>query len=213
MQITMDFILNKRANGGRVVSNDSTDTTVRHDFLFGLDDSGIATSNDVHSLEFDDQLPATSPPPVAATAAIVVAASKVAGGGVDKNIVVRKIGTFEKSSKATSSIPSLSINSNATIHIHYYPEQSIFWSYVIVLISTIVQILIHGLQLSFGILLLSANVFVASSQVDLISFGNFSTFTNKCSPITPLKSHYGHKEFLSHSIIFMCHSRNFSLKV
>lgn len=165
----MDFILNKRANGSRnVVSNDSTDTTVRHDFLFGLDDSGIATSNDVHSLEFDDHIPPT-PPPTKTTPGGHVKAEKSAS---DKNIIVGKIGTFEKSSKATSSIPSLSINSNATINIHYYPEQSIFWSYVIVLISTIVQTLIHGLQLSFGIFLLSAKVFFKSSHVELTSYGN-----------------------------------------
>lgn len=166
----MDFILNKRANGSRnVVSNDSTDTTVRHDFLFGLDDSGIATSNDVHSLEFDDHIPPTPPP---TTTTVQGGQGKAVKSASDKNIIVGKIGTFEKSSKATSSIPSLSINSNATINIHYYPEQSIFWSYVIVLISTIVQILIHGLQLSFGIFLLSAKIFFKSSHVELISYGN-----------------------------------------
>lgn len=164
MQKKMEFLLNKRINSARNVSNDSTDTTVRHDFLFGLEDSGIATSNDVHSLEFDDQLPVTPPP--------TNVRGKVVSGKVlnDKNVIVRKIGTFEKS-KATSSIPSLSINSNATINIHYYPEQSIFWSYVIVTISTIVQILIHGIQLSFGIFLLNAKVFFKNSHEDLADYG------------------------------------------
>lgn len=160
----MDFILNKRVNIGnhaseRNVSNDSTDT-VRHDFLFGLEDSGIATSNDVHSIEFDDQLPITPPPTV-----VVHDSGKHA---IEK---IGKVGVFEKNSKATSSIPSLSINSNATINIHYYPEESIFWSYVIVFISTTVQILIHGLQLSFGIFLLNAKVFFKSNQLELISCG------------------------------------------
>lgn len=161
----MEFLLNKRISAGRIISNDSTDTNVRHDSLFGLEDSGIATSNDVHSLVFDDQLPATPPP----TTIGKVIIGKV---GKDKSAIVEKIGTFEKS-KATSSIPSLSINSNATINIHYYPEQSIFWSYVIVLISTIVQILIHGLQLSFGIFLLNAKVFFKNSQESLADYGKF----------------------------------------
>lgn len=161
----MEFLLNKRINSARNVSNDSTDTTVRHDFLFGLEDSGIATSNDVHSIEFDDQLPVTPPPKIVA--------GKVISGKVckDKSSIVGKIGTFEKS-KATSSIPSLSINSNATINIHYYPEQSIFWSYVIVFISTIVQILNHGLQMSFGIFLLNAKVFFKNSHEYLADYGN-----------------------------------------
>jgi hypothetical protein len=159
----MEFLLNKRINSARNVSNDSTDT-VRHDFLFGLEDSGIATSNDVHSSEFDDQLPGTPPP--------TSIKGKVISEKVCKTInpIVRNIGTFEKS-KATSSIPSLSINSNATINIHYYPEQSIFWSYVIVFISTIVQTLNHGLQLSFGIFLLNAKVFFKNSQEDLADYG------------------------------------------
>lgn len=163
----MDFILNKRLNIGnhenaRLASNDSTDT-VRHDFLFNLEDSGIATSNDVHSIEFDYHLPIT-PPPIAAV--ILDTANKSA---IDKIV---KVGVFEKS-KATSSIPSLSINSNATINIHYYPEESIFWSYVIVFISTTNQILIHGLQLSFGVFLLSTKVFFKSNQLDLVTCGKF----------------------------------------
>ncbi|KAG5684299.1 hypothetical protein PVAND_013534 [Polypedilum vanderplanki] len=163
----MDFILNKRVNigndvNGRIVSTDSTDTDVRHDFIFGLEDSGIATSNDVHSIEFDDQLPITPPPTVI-----------VHDSGKHATEKIGKVGVFEKnSSKATSSIPSLSINSNATINIHYYPEESIFWSYVIVFISTTVQILIHGLQLSFGIFLIYAKVFFfKNNQFDLITCG------------------------------------------
>jgi hypothetical protein len=167
----MDFLLNKRINIGnnvcaRIVSNDSTDT-VRHDSLFGLDDSGIATSHDAHSLEFDDQLLPATPPPT-----IVLHDQRVV------NVVKKheKIhGTLEKS-KATSSIPSLSINSNATINIHYYPEGLILWSYVIVFISTIVQILIHGLQLSFGVFLITAKVFfVPQQQMDLMSYGKLLT--------------------------------------
>lgn len=168
----MDFLLNKRANNAananaksqssQIASNDSTDSTVHsHHFLFGLlEDSGIATSNDAHSLEFDDQIPITPPPTI------------VVEQHLDKAEVVlknpRRIGTFEKS-KATSSIPSLSINSNATINIHYYPEESIFWSYVIVFIAVTVQTLIHGIQLSFGVFLLTAKVFYKNDQ--LITIG------------------------------------------
>lgn len=170
----MDFLLNKRINIGnhvgarQVVSNDSTDTTVRHDFIFGLEDSGIATSNDVHSLEFDDHLPTTPP-----HKHVVHDNHQHIHHGRQTLDKLSKIGQLEKS-KATSSIPSLSINSNATINIHYYPEESIFWSYVIVFITTIVQILIHGLQLSFGVFLLNAKVFFSKSNppTDLATYGN-----------------------------------------
>lgn len=162
----MEFLLNKRINGGRIASNDSTDTTVRHDFF---EDSGIATSNDVHSLVFDDQLPVT-PPPTTVGREKVIRSNAIGESGKTKKTIEGKIGTFEKS-KATSSIPSLSINSNATINIHYYPEQSIFWSYVIVFISTTVQILIHGLHLSYGIFLLNAKVFFKNDQQDLANYG------------------------------------------
>lgn len=170
----MDFLLNKRVNNAannasaksqnnRNVSNDSTDSTVHsHHFLFGLlEDSGIATSNDAHSLEFDDQIPITPPPTI------------VVEQHLDKAQVVLKhparVGTYEKS-KGTSSIPSLSINSNATINIHYYPEESIFWSYVIVFIAITVQTLVHGIQLSFGVFFIAAKVFYKTDQ--LITIGN-----------------------------------------
>lgn len=160
----MDFLLNKRANAvnnatvteqnDHNVCSDSTDSTVHsHHFLFGLlEDSGIATSNDAHSLEFDDHIPVTPPPTIV----------------IERPDVVRKhqsvrIGTFEKS-KATSSIPSLSVNSTATINIHYYPEESIFWSYVIVFIAVTVQTFTHGLQLSFGILSVASKVFFKNDQ-------------------------------------------------
>lgn len=153
----MDFLLNKRnvnntiekpSKNNHNVCNDSTESTVHsHHFLFGLlEDSGIATSNDAHSLEFDDQIPITPPP------AIVVQQHLEKTEVFQKHSVTR-VGALEKS-KATSSIPSLSINSSATINIHYYPEESIFWSYVIVIIAVIVQMLTHGIQLSFGVLAL-----------------------------------------------------------
>lgn len=170
----MDFILNKRTHvvnavaktqSNHHVNNESTDSTVHsHHFLFGLlEDSGIATSNDAHSLEFDDQIPITPPP------TIIVEQHLDQAEIVHKHPAAR-IGALEKS-KASSSIPSLSINSNATINIHYYPEESIFWSYVIVFISVTVQVLIHGLQLSFGVLFVAAKVFFKNDQ--LITIGNF----------------------------------------
>jgi hypothetical protein len=161
----MDFLLNNmnKSNNGkneRSESNYSTDTTGRHDFLFGLDDSGIATSNDVHSIEYDDQLPITPPP--------TIVQSKL-----DEKSDIANVRIFDKS-KASTSIPSLSINSNATINIHYYPEESIFWSYVIVFISTFIQIVTHGLQMSFGIFLLSAKNFFIKDNVDMVSYGKFN---------------------------------------
>lgn len=180
----MDFLLNKRVNGDSSASvkdrsdhnvcNDSTDSTVHsHHFLFGLlEDSGIATSNDAHSLEFDDQIPFTPPP------TIVIERS------LDKSEVVLKrptvrIGTFEKS-KASSSIPSISVNSTATINIHYYPEESIFWSYVIVFIAVTVQMFTHGLQLSFGVLLVAAKVFFKNDQTIFIGKFKLLFLLHRC---------------------------------
>lgn len=174
----MDFLLNKRANVANnasaktqinhIVSNDSTDSTVQsHHFLFGLlEDSGIATSNDAHSLEFDDQIPITPPP-------VIVVEQHLDKAQIILKHPASRIGVFEKS-KATSSIPSLSINSTATINIHYYPEESIFWSYVIVFIAVMVQMLTHGLQLSFGVLFVAAKVFFKNDQ--LIAIGKCKLF-------------------------------------
>lgn len=166
----MDFLLNKRANETKQSNaknqnacNDSSDSTVNsHHFLFGLlEDSGIATSNDAHSLEFDDQIPVTPPP------TIIIEPRLEKAQAIPKFSVAR-IGAFDKS-KASTSIPSLSTNSTATINIHYYPEESIFWSYVIVFIAVTAQMITHGLQLSFGVLLIAAKVFFKNDQ--LISIG------------------------------------------
>lgn len=169
----MDFLLNKRSGNNAVekskkddhiVGNDSNDdsTVHSHHFLFGLlEDSGIATSHDAHSLEFDDLNPITPPPTIVVEqhldkAAVVLKHPPLRNGGLDK-------------SKASTSIPSLSINSTATINIHYYPEESIFWSYVIVFIAVTVQMLTHGLQLSYGVFFIAAKVFYKNDQ--LITIG------------------------------------------
>lgn len=173
----MDFLLNKRGGNNAVekkvekakkddhiVGNDSNDdsTVHSHHFLFGLlEDSGIATSHDAHSLEFDDHIPITPPPTIVVEqhsdkATVVLKHPPLRNGGLDK-------------SKASTSIPSLSINSTATINIHYYPEESIFWSYVIVFIAVTVQMLTHGLQLSYGVFFVAAKVFYKNDQ--LITIG------------------------------------------
>lgn len=172
--------MNKRVSGANKANvkvqvdhnHDSTDSTVHsHHFLFGLlEDSGIATSNDAHSLEFDDHIPVTPPP------TIIVEQHLEKTNVALKHPTARRIGTFEKS-KASSSIPSLSLNSNATINIHYYPEESIFWSYVIVFIAVTVQMLTHGLQLSFGVLFVAAKVFFKNDQ--LITIGKCNHLTTK----------------------------------
>ena len=41
----------------------------------------------------------------------------------------------------------------ATIRQHYYPEGG--WGFVVVIVAVIVQIITHGLQLSFGVLILA----------------------------------------------------------
>lgn len=166
----MDFLLNKRANEAKNsnakkqnVCNDNSDSTVNsHHFLFGLlEDSGIATSNDAHSLEFDDQVLVTPPP-------TVVVEPRLEKVHAIPKIQVGRIGALGKS-KASTSIPSLSNNSTATINIHYYPEESIFWSYVIIFIAVTAQMITHGLQLSFGVLFIAAKVFFKNDQ--LISIG------------------------------------------
>jgi hypothetical protein len=167
----MNFLLNKRSNDididaivqtknvdrqhhqhkkQRNVSTDSTDSTIPSQWgVFGLlEDSGIATSNDAHSLEFDDHLPTTPPP------TIVINQHRIEQPKVTSTHKSNERLGFLDKSKASTSVPSLSINSNATINIHYYPEESIFWSYVIVAIALIVQLFMHGIQLSFGVFLL-----------------------------------------------------------
>lgn len=129
-------------------SSDSTIPSAQWGVLALLEDSGIAsTSNDAHSLEFDDHPPATPPP------TIVIHSEKAKVQNKNPCKPLERHGFLEKG-KASSSVPSMSINSNATVHIHYYPEESISWSYVIVTIALIVQLIMHGLQLSFGVFLL-----------------------------------------------------------
>lgn len=169
----MNFLLNKRSNDidnngsivqtkhhvdqkhhkkQRNVSTDSTDSTIPSQWgVFGLlEDSGIATSNDAHSLSFDDHLPTTPPPAIVINQHRIEQQQPKVTSTHKSN---ERLGFLDKS-KASTSVPSLSINSNATINIHYYPEESIFWSYVIVAIALIVQLFMHGIQLSFGVFLL-----------------------------------------------------------
>jgi hypothetical protein len=178
----MNFLLNKRSSDvdigtaitknaerqhhkkQRNVSTDSTDSTIPSQWgVFGLlEDSGIATSNDAHSLEFDDHLP-TTPPPIA-----------INQHREQPKVATKKsnerLGFLDKS-KASTSVPSLSINSNATIHIHYYPEESIFWSYVIVAVALIVQLFMHGIQLSFGVFLLILLNHFRKDHIHLVEVG------------------------------------------
>jgi hypothetical protein len=39
-----------------------------------------------------------------------------------------------------------------TLKVHYYPEEQC-WSFIVVIVSSIVQMIVHGLQLSYGIIL------------------------------------------------------------
>lgn len=175
----MDFLLNKRINVinsehvkapiAVTPSQDSTDTIGHnsHHFIFGLEDSGIATSHDAHSLEFDDHLPITPPP------TIVVEQHLDHASIVLQHPTHGRIIGIEKS-KASTSIPSLSINSNATssLNVHYYPEGN--WGWIIVFIAIAAQMLIHGIQLSYGIVLIAAKIFFKNDQ--MISLGKVNCF-------------------------------------
>lgn len=143
------------------LSHDSLDSTLHsQNFMLGLEDSGIATSNDVHSIVFDDH-PLTPPPTV----------------NLDNKVQCHHMcsilnGTIEvKKSSGPGSQSHFSINSNiSTIRQHYYPETG--WGFVILIIGIIVQTLTHGLQMCVGILLLATkNVFKID---DIFQLGNFS---------------------------------------
>ena len=63
-----------------------------------------------------------------------------------------------------------------TLRTHYYPEEQC-WGYVIVAIASIVQIIDHGLQISYGLLLVIIfNVFGTSNDIKLPHAGELIFF-------------------------------------
>lgn len=147
------MFINKLTRSETNASNDSQDeedsTLHSHNYMLAFDDSGIATSNDVHSVVFDDH-PITPPP-------TIVIDQKVEHPHVC-NFPLN--GTFEiKKSQGPQSHSHFSVNSNiSTIRQHYYPEAG--WGFVILFIGFVVQVLTHGLQMCAGILLLETkNIF------------------------------------------------------
>ena len=154
-------------NNNNNAENDSTDTTIHsQNFLMGLEDSGIATSNDVHSLEYDDH-PIT-PPPV-----IVVEYHNLDQDAILEDVerrIINPPALNEKIKYVPCTAPSISINSQSasTIRQHYYPEAG--WGFIILFISVIVQLLTHGIQQSFGILLIATKSFYKNDN--LVEIGN-----------------------------------------
>lgn len=106
--------------------------------------SGVATSADVHSIEYDDQPVVTIPIP--------------AGGVASEQMSPSHHRTLHHLPSChhkgpISRISSISATSTqSTIKQHYYPEGG--WGFVIVAVSTFVAILNHGLHMSSGVMLL-----------------------------------------------------------
>lgn len=152
------MFINKLTRSNTNVSNDSEDSTLHsHNYMLEYVDSGIATSNDVHSVVFDDH-PITPPP------TIVIDNQKIENPHVCSILN----GTFEiKKTPGPQSHSHFSVNSNiSTIRQHYYPEAG--WGFVILIIGVIVQVLTHGIQMCSGIFLLKTkNVFNVDDITEL----------------------------------------------
>lgn len=157
---------NNHNNNNNNAENDSTDTTIHsQNFLMGLEDSGIATSNDVHSLEYDDH-PITPPP--------VIVVEYHQNNHLDhqdailedvERRIINPPALNEKIKYVPCTAPSVSINSQSasTIRQHYYPEAG--WGFIILFIGLIVQLLTHGIQQSFGILLIATKSFYKNDNL------------------------------------------------
>ncbi|XP_055616380.1 monocarboxylate transporter 12-like isoform X2 [Toxorhynchites rutilus septentrionalis] len=161
------------------------------------EDSGVATSADAHSLEFDE--PATPPPPpvhvkcpspsgsVAFAAAAAIGVMAAAGNGNPPTA------TTQAASNGTTSAPGggqqrtssrMSNTSTSTIKQHYYPEGG--WGWIIIVVGLMVHTLTHGLQTSVGILMVETRRrFHIDSIIDTGWLGALSTAVALfISPIT-----------------------------
>lgn len=107
------------------------------------EDSGIATSADAHSLEYDDMPPDACHSPAHAH--------------------INHVGPLPHFKGPASRISSISTSTRSqTIQQHYYPEGEFGW--IILFVGTVVAILCQGLQLACGVL-----IFATMTRFDSVS--------------------------------------------
>lgn len=109
--------------------------------------SGVATSADVHSIEYDE--PVVVIPVPGATEAM--SPSQQRNQQQQQHQQHHLPSCHHKG--PVSRISSISATSTqSTIKQHYYPEGG--WGFVVVIVSTLVAVLNHGLHMSSGVILL-----------------------------------------------------------
>lgn len=119
--------------------------------------SGVATSADVHSIEYDE---------------LAVAANEAPMHSPPATAICHHTATCRKG--PVSRISSVSTTTQSTIKQHYYPEGG--WGWIIVVVGTLVAILNHGLFMSSGIILIAiTNRF---NEVHLTDAGIFCFLTS-----------------------------------
>lgn len=123
--------------------------------------SGVATSADVHSIEYDEPV-------------VVIA---VPGSGTVEPMSPTQLRNQQQQQNhlpschhkgPVSRISSISATSTqSTIKQHYYPEGG--WGFVIVAVSTLVAVINHGLHMSSGVILLG--MMMRFKEVALVDTG------------------------------------------
>lgn len=160
------------------------------------EDSGVATSADAHSLEYDE--PNTPPPPathgkcssqtgpLALAAAAAIRAVASAGNGSTP-----AVGTTQPSTATTAASGGgqrassrMSNTSTSTIKQHYYPEGG--WGWIVIVVGIMIHVLTHGLHTSVGVLIIETRRrFHIDNVVDTGWLGALSTAVALfISPIT-----------------------------
>lgn len=121
--------------------------------------SGVATSADVHSIEYDEPV-VVIPVPVGGT-------EPMGSPTQNRNQQQQHLPSCHHKGPV-SRISSISATSTqSTIKQHYYPEGG--WGFVIVAVSTLVAVLNHGLHMSSGVILLG--MMTRFTDVELVHTG------------------------------------------
>lgn len=123
--------------------------------------SGVATSADVHSIEYDE--------PVVVIPVPGVATENMSPTQLRNKNQQQHLPTCQHKGPV-SRISSISATSTqSTIKQHYYPEGG--WGFVVVAVSTLVAILNHGLHMSSGVVLMG--MMMRFKEVSLVDTGWF----------------------------------------
>ena len=152
----MNLLKGKLSGRNNVSTDDSSTHNHSNNFIVNFEDSGIATSADAHSLDYDDN-PQTPPP--------TTIHQKNKQGDQEHHVCNNNhYGKVEAIKKSAGPPSFTSFNSNAsTIRQHYYPEGG--WGWIVIFIGIVVQLLTHGIQMSYGVLILCARTFFKNDQI------------------------------------------------